>query len=256
MEQTIKVEPAFVLKGSLFTLSVLQLMDVDPQKLDRELAEKIRLAPKFFHYAPVVVDLSKLSTDAQSRVNFDEFNQVMRSHKLIPVGVRGGSTDSHQKAQGAGFAVMIEPNNQADKTQPSLANKKTVTCETTKPIPNEPPKEVPLSSRKTGTTLITSPIRSGQQVYAQGGDLVVVSSVSPGAELLADGNIHVYGTLRGRALAGINGDTKARIFCHKLQADLVAIAGYYKVFEEVRPDEDDFYKQIYLQDGQLCIGSL
>ncbi len=256
MEQVIKIEPAFVLKGSLFTLSVLQLLECDPQKLDRELSEKIRLAPKFFHYAPVVIDLSKLPSALQGQVNFDVFNQVMRSHKLIPVGVRGGSAEAHQKAQIAGFAVMIEPNNQADKAQPSLANKKTVTCETTRPNPDETPKEIPNSNRKTGTTLITSPIRSGQQVYAQGGDLVVVSSVSPGAELLADGNIHVYGTLRGRALAGINGDVKARVFCHKLQADLVAIAGHYKVFEDVRPDDDDFYKQLYLQDGQLCIGSL
>ena len=257
MDHAVKVEPAFVLKGSLFTLSVLQLLDPDPRKLDRELGEKIRLAPKFFHYAPVVMDLSKLdSQNSQGLVDFEAFKQVIRAHKLVPVGIRGGSVEAHRAAQEAGFAVMIEPGNQNERSQPSLANKKTVTCETTPPSANDQPKEIPNSNRKMGTTLITSPIRSGQQVYAQGGDLVVVSSVSPGAELLADGNIHVYGTLRGRALAGINGDVKARVFCHKLQADLVAIAGHYKVFEDVRADDDDFYKQLYLQDGQLCIGSL
>ena len=78
--------------------------------------------------------------------------------------------------------------------------------------------------------------RGGQQIYAQGGDLVVVSSVSPGAELLADGNIHVYGPMRGRALAGIKGDTKARIFCQQLTAELVSIAGQYKVSEDLRRD--------------------
>ena len=86
------------------------------------------------------------------------------------------------------------------------------------------------------TKIITSPVRGGQQIYAQGGDLVVISSVSPGAELLADGNIHVYGPMRGRALAGIKGDTKARIFCQQLTAELVSIAGQYKVSEDLRRD--------------------
>ncbi len=254
--------PAFVLKGSLFTLSVLQLLDADLKKLGRELSEKIRLAPKFFHYAPVVIDLSKLSLNPNQNFDFQACNQVLRGHQLIPVGVRGGSASMHQAAQAAGFAVMIESSHtQADKNQPNLANRKTVspvankTGEIKEEIKEENKEELK-DFKKPGNLLITSPIRSGQQVYAQGGDLVVVASVSPGAELLADGNIHVYGTLRGRALAGINGDTKARVFCHKLQADLVAIAGHYKVFEEVRADDDDFYKQLYLQDGQLCIGSL
>jgi len=278
----IKVEPAFVLKGSLFTLSVLQLLDSDLKKLGRELSEKIRLAPKFFHYAPVVIDLSKLALSPNQPFDFQACNQVLRGHQLIPVGVRGGSAQMHQAAQAAGFAVMIEPHsNTADKNQPNLANRKTIENNAQnnvqeaggkilkekdlKELKNLKDLETGLENseenlnnnfKKSGNLLITSPIRSGQQVYAQGGDLVVVASVSPGAELLADGNIHVYGTLRGRALAGINGDVKARVFCHKLQADLVAIAGHYKVFEDVRADDDDFYKQLYLQDGQLCIGSL
>jgi len=83
---------------------------------------------------------------------------------------------------------------------------------------------------------VTTPIRGGQQVYAQGGDLIVLAPVSPGAELLADGNIHVYGPLRGRALAGIKGDTSARIFCQQLTAEMVSIAGQYKVAEDLRRD--------------------
>ena len=80
------------------------------------------------------------------------------------------------------------------------------------------------------------PVRGGQQIYAQGGDLVVTASVSPGAELLADGNIHVYGAMRGRALAGIKGNTKARIFCQQMTAEMVSIAGQYKVCEDLRRD--------------------
>jgi len=86
------------------------------------------------------------------------------------------------------------------------------------------------------TRVVTTPIRGGQQIYAQGGDLIVLAPVSPGAELLADGNIHVYGPLRGRALAGIKGDTSARIFCQQLAAEMVSIAGQYKVAEDLRRD--------------------
>ena len=86
------------------------------------------------------------------------------------------------------------------------------------------------------TRVVTTPIRGGQQIYAQGGDLIVLAPVSPGAELLADGSIHVYGPLRGRALAGIKGDTSARIFCQQLAAEMVSIAGQYKVAEDLRRD--------------------
>ena len=111
--------------------------------------------------------------------------------------------------------------------------------------------------KERASMLVTQPVRSGQQVYASEGDLVILSSVSPGAELLADGNIHVYGPLRGRALAGLNGDTQARIFCQKLEADLVSIAGQYRLFEEsVVESGADYGKQIYLKDGQLIISPL
>ena len=86
------------------------------------------------------------------------------------------------------------------------------------------------------TKIITSPVRGGQTVYAEGCDLVVIASVSPGAELMADGNIHVYGPMRGRALAGHKGNTKARIFCQQLSAELVSIAGKYRVSEDLRRD--------------------
>lgn len=84
------------------------------------------------------------------------------------------------------------------------------------------------------TKLVTTPVRGGVQIYAAGGDLIVLAPVSPGAELLADGNIHVYGPMRGRALAGVKGDTSARIFCQQLAAELVSIAGNYKVAEDLR----------------------
>jgi len=112
--------------------------------------------------------------------------------------------------------------------------------------------QVPVSANK----LITTPIRSGQQVYAPGGDLVVLAPVSAGAEILADGNIHVYGPLRGRALAGVKGDTEARIFCQSLEAELISIAGNYKVNEDLQKEHWKEGIQARLEGDQLVITPL
>src|SRR6266700_4064901 len=101
--------------------------------------------------------------------------------------------------------------------------------------------------------LVTTPVRSGTQIYARGTDLVVTASVSPGAELVADGNIHVYGPLRGRALAGASGDKDARIFCSRLEAELVSIAGNYLVSEQLPPEQRGFAVQIALVDDRLTV---
>jgi septum site-determining protein MinC len=105
---------------------------------------------------------------------------------------------------------------------------------------------------QTGTTLITTPIRSGQRVYAAG-DLIIVAPVSPGTEILAEGNIHVYGALRGRALAGVQGNTEARIFCNDLQAELISIAGNYKISEDLNPNVRNKPVQIFLDKHTLVI---
>jgi septum site-determining protein MinC len=105
-------------------------------------------------------------------------------------------------------------------------------------------------------TLITRPVRSGQRIYAAGGDLSVVAAVSAGAELMADGNIHVYGPLRGRALAGMKGDTEARIFCQDLQAELVSVAGHYRVSENIPRELKGAPVQIFLDQKVLHIEKL
>ncbi len=237
------MQPCFQLKGSLFTLSILQLQNNDLNQLNQQLGEKIKLAPKFFQHAPVVVDLQKLDPQKQP-IDFMALNKILRDHHLIPVGVRGTDEATQAMAQNAGFATMIDA--------PELAESK----EKTKKTAEAEAIPASLLPERKGSRLITQPIRSGQQIYAQGGDLVVVSSVSPGAELLADGNIHVYGTLRGRALAGINGDEKARIFCQQLEAELVSIAGQYKIFEDADNQQHKGATQLHLENGQLIISSM
>ena len=101
--------------------------------------------------------------------------------------------------------------------------------------------------------LVTQPVRSGTQIYARGADLIVTAPVSPGAEIVADGNIHVYGALRGRALAGAGGDAEARIFCTRLEAELVSIAGRYLVSEQLPPESHRTAVQIALVDDRLTV---
>lgn len=231
---------SFQLKGSLFTLSVLQLNDIDLEQIDADITAKIQLAPKFFNHAPIVVDLSMVDTADTSC--FAALKLLLENHGLVPVGVRGASAQLHEHIRAAGFAVFTDS---VDKT---------------KPRDKAPQKKAEAEHRKTtgdvGTRLITTPIRSGQQIYAQGGDLIVTAPVSPGAELLADGNIHVYGSLKGRALAGINGNTNARIFCSELDAELIAIAGHYKVLESTPAHLRKQNVQVLLREEQLFIESL
>ena len=102
----------------------------------------------------------------------------------------------------------------------------------------------------------SAPVRSGQQVYADNRDLTVLTSVGAGAEVIADGSVHIYGPLRGRALAGAQGNEKARIFCREFHAELVAIAGHYKVLEDIPKDLRGKAVQAWLEDGQLNIAAL
>lgn len=218
---------SFKLKGSLFTLSVLQLQTTDLTLFAEELKAKIHLAPNFFNNTPMVLDIQALP---DKNIDFTKLNALLKKNKIIPVGIRGAREDSLETLRKLGLAIMADsPKNEADAG--GSAN------------------------FAQGTKIINDTIRSGQRVCAEQGDLIVLGAVSSGAELLADGNIHVYGPLRGRALAGINGNTHARIFCQTLAAELVSIAGIYQIFEHI----DELTRsptQIYLNNNELIIARL
>ncbi len=223
---------AFQLKGSLFTLTVLQLLTADLSLIRSQLLAHIQRSPNFFRYAPIIIELHKI--EEMQFLDFQKLNVLLREMTLIPVGVRGGTEAQAQAAVAAGLALLANTKSSM-KTQAAL--KKQATAH---------PK----------TKLVTQPVRSGQQIYAKGADLIVTAAVSAGAELLADGNIHVYGPLRGRALAGINGDKTARIFCKSLAAELVSIAGHYWVSEDLKVPLDREGVQIYLEEDRLRLGLL
>ncbi len=215
-------DPVFQLKGSMLAITVLELAQNNLEALDRQLAAKVVQAPNFFSNTPLVLALDKLPAD-QGAIDLPGLMRVCRQHGLRTLAIRANRIEDIAAAIAIDLPVL----------PPSGARERPVdpTEGEVKKVPEKPPEPTVQPTR-----IITTPVRGGQQVYAKGGDLVVVSSVSPGAELMADGNIHVYGPMRGRAMAGVKGDTKARIFCQQLSAELVSIAGHYKVSEDLRRD--------------------
>jgi len=219
----------FQFKASFSPCTILQLARYDLDQLSSQLIDVVKRAPNFFLGSPVVIELEKVKT--LGILDFAKIKEILLSQNLVPIGVRGGSEEQHIAAASVGL--------------PLIAIGKTAFAET-------PQKKNPENINP--TKLITAPIRSGMQIYAKNADLIVIAPVSPGAELLADGHIHVYGPLRGRALAGVQGNTNARIFCRQLDAELVSIAGYYLTKEEMQTyAEVDAMMQIYLYDEQVKV---
>lgn len=253
LDKPVSLAPCFHLKGGLFTMTSLQMLSYDLRALEAQLKDKIKQAPKFFSNAPIVVDMQRLP---QSEETFD-FAALLNTFKtlsLIPVGIKGGSTELQDAATKAGLAVLPDTKNPRAASAQSARQLTTDTATTA--ATKATPAAEETDTNKTPTRLITQPVRSGQQIYARGGDLLVMASVSHGAELLADGHIHVYGPLRGRALAGVSGDAEARIFCLSLEAELISIAGQYRICDDFK---DTLWKQsvsIHLADNALKINPL
>jgi len=225
----------FKLKGRLFTITVLQLFGSDPSRFEQQLKQMVLKAPKLLYRIPVVLDCTNVEEEFHSLM---PFFSCLKKHHLYPIGVQGGQVWVTQVALKEGVSLF----------QASSAQDKSIELKA-KSIEKDVPKVVTPPTRT--TKLVTQPVRSGQQVVSKDADLVVVSSVGHGAELLSDGNIHVYGPLRGRALAGISGDKQARIFCTQLDAELVSIAGFYRLRESIPPMNGPC--QVFIQDERLQI---
>jgi septum site-determining protein MinC len=222
---------SFQLRGSAVTVMVLKLFAAPDERFARELADQVATAPDFFRGAPVVIDLEEFS---EGSVDFVGLGELVAASGLNPIGVRHVASDLKEAALAAGLALFPAGRD----TREVVAGPATVRTE------------------KPRTLIRTEPVRSGQQIYAAGGDLVLLAAVGAGAEVLADGNIHVYGPLRGRAIAGAAGDASARIFCQSLEAELVSIAGFYCVNEAIDPELLKRRIQISLAGEQLVFEKL
>ncbi len=262
-------ETAIDLKGSVFTLPVLCMKSADLNEIERDLKERLAKSPQFFQNAPIVIDLEAIK-DCADDLDFPKFVTLLRGLHLVPVGVQHGTKSQHEAAKWAGFAelrggaIQELPTAATRRRNTTKGKKTTANNEQAKDNKQEPTSEKNASTRaiisieSTPTTkVIRQPVRSGQRVYHQGGDLILLAAVNPGAEVMADGNIHVYAPLRGRALAGVKGKADARIFCQQMEAELVAVAGQYRVFEnKVPPEMSGRPVQIFLEGDKIVIASL
>lgn len=228
------------LKGSLFPLSVLSCPDLSVSALQAQLSQKLAQAPAFFYQAPIILNL----TDCQQAPDFAAVKQLFTELNLVLVGVCGASTELKKQAQQAGLAAL-----QLGKDSKAATVSTATTTSKAAPVVNTV--QVAMD-----TKVVEHAVRSGQQVYAKGTDLIVKGTVGAGAEVIADGNIHIYGTLRGKAIAGAAGDSSKRIYCYNLQAELVSIAGNYWLSESLQGEFWSKSACIKLQDDQLVLAEL
>jgi septum site-determining protein MinC len=223
----------FEIKSANLPLVALLLKSRDLDRLGQELALRFGDVPDFFDHDPLVVDLSPLRAAEESDgsvawavTDFQALSALLRGYRLQPLVVRGGSQAQMAVALQAGFVaapdVLVHHPAPAQRTSEATAAQ-------VNPA-SSAPTSIPL-----GALVIDKPLRSGQQVYARGRDLVVMAMVNPGAEVIADGHIHVYAPLRGKAMAGARGNADARIFSLAMAPELISIAGVYRTSENPLP---------------------
>ena len=231
-------------KSTSLVAPVLVLSSVVLADIDQQLSEKVAQAPEFFKHSPLIIDFQKLVTVVEP-IEVGAVVALVRKHGFLPIGIRGGTELHHAQA----LALDLPVHSLHSQTTPLVEKKQTNILEV-KPEDQELAAEPAVTALE--NRIITHPIRSGQRVYVKG-DLIVLSAVSAGAEIMAEGNIHVYGSLRGRALAGVLGNTESRIFCSDLQAELVSIAGIYKLKDDLVQYPQQTPMQIVLEGDLLNI---
>lgn len=240
---------AFDLKGSAFTILVLTLRNSDLDAVAEQLAEKTRQAPDFFDNAPLVISLGHLDEDAAARVDLALLTDIVRTQGFIPVGIAGGSEEQKKQAAALKLAALAARAGGRPPQDEEPAGELAAEPAADPPLARQPPGGEP-------SVIITEPVRSGQSVVIAQGDLTVLASVGSGAEIAAPGNIHVYGALRGRVFAGCEGSQTARIFCQRLEAELLSIAGVHLVSEDFPAQLRSKAVQVRLHGGRLHIMAL
>ncbi|MBW8722146.1 MAG: septum site-determining protein MinC [Polaromonas sp.] len=221
----------FEIKSANLPLVALLLKSTDLIALARELEARFGDIPDFFDQDALMIDLSPLQAAAQAgqpvgEIDFPSLISLLGSYQLVPISVKGGSPAQMAAALQAGLLPVPDAHLVPARPAPAAT-----------PAPAEPaptPSATPPPAPQ-GAMVIDKPLRSGQQVYARGRDLVVLAMVNAGAEVIADGHIHVYAPLRGKAMAGARGNADARIFSLALEAELLSIAGVYRTSEHPLP---------------------
>lgn len=241
---------AFQLKGGLYTLTTIQLLSNDLVAFQEQIITKIQQAPNFFSKAPVIIDLKQINLREETpNIDFAKLKFLLKDNGLILVGIKNANEYQQNIAMQENLAILRDNNPLTQKTTNTINSSQ-------QPVEKLAIKPQIDNNINNYNKIITTPVRSGQQIYVPDGDLIITAPVSHGAELLADGNIHVYGALRGRALAGINGNKQARIFCSSLEAELISIAGEFKISEDIEKQAWKIPVEIFLLEDHLQIREL
>ncbi|GIX35498.1 MAG: putative septum site-determining protein MinC [Lysobacteraceae bacterium] len=238
------LEQAGELKIGQVGIANLRIRVWDVPALVTEMRERVERAPRLFARAPVVVDVGSLSRCPEPGP-MRELLDGLRGAGVYPVALGFGTREIEQLAVALDLPLLAKFRARYETADPT-------------PEPAPPPARAaePPAEPGSAPALLTQPLRSGQQHYARGGDLTICAAVSAGAEVIADGSIHVYGALRGRALAGAQGNDKARIFCREFHAELVAIAGVYRVLDDLPAELRGRPVQAWLEDGKLHLAAM
>jgi septum site-determining protein MinC len=277
----IATQSALELKGEMLMLNVLRLQDIDINLIEETLQQKRDEAPLFFVQSPVVVDCSSLSDEQGKQLDLRALRRLLVKMDFVPVGLRNVSNAMLAASMTAGWNVLRASAKQPPKKTPAIVDtppddssasettsveeqsqekEATTDADSANPVSEEKTNEITTDAAQSPTAkkglTIERPIRSGQQIYAKNGDLIILSQTSAGSEIMADGSIHVYGPLRGRVLAGVKGDKTARIFCRSLEAELIVIAGCYQLLDESNTELKGKPAMIHLEDGKLIIESI
>ncbi len=237
------------LKGSLFPLSILQLEDNNLEKLQSQLDNKLKQAPAFFFRAPLVINIEQVD---DQEIDFLKLKQFIEEKDFICVGICNGTNEQKNLARLAGLATLRPP--KANENKPKILIEEPAADPIV--IESEPEEITVIETNKAPNMIVRQNVRSGQQIYAKDADLIIVGTVGNGAEVIADGNIHIYGKLRGRAIAGANGNKSSAIFCQSLEAELVSIAGTYWPSDAIEKSLWQQSSVIKLEQEQLIIEPL
>lgn len=251
-------EQAGELKIGQVGIANLRIRTLDVERLTREMHERVARAPKLFGRAAVILDfggLSRMPDVATAQALLDG----LRSAGVLPVALAYGSTETDLLSQQLGLPLLAKFRAQYERAEADPAPARApAPAPAAEPAPPARAAAAPAEAANAPQPgrMQTSNVRSGQQLYAENCDLTVMATVGAGAEVIADGSIHIYGTLRGRALAGAQGNTTARIFCRDFHAELVAIAGHYKVLDDVPDNLRGKAVQVWLENDQIKIAAL
>jgi len=248
-------EQAGELKIGQVGIANLRIRTLDVARLADEMRDRVQRAPNLFNRAAVVIDFGGLA-QTPDLATAQALLKGLRGAGVLPVALAYGSSETERLAEALGLPLLAKFRAQYERADEAPAATVAASRQQEPAAVPAPARATPAAAAVAGASpgLVHSGlVRSGQQLYADNRDLTVLTGVGAGAEVIADGSVHIYGPLRGRALAGAQGNQQARIFCREFHAELVAIAGHYKVLEDIPKNLRGKAVQVWLEDEQIHI---